>query len=201
MYQMKNRNLRLFISLFVSLSLIYMPILRADQLALPSADLVAPVVKHHPIENTPTAGLSQKFSAIVTDNVGVKSVTLFYRQIGSKQYQQKAMRKVGDTDEYLAILDADEMKAPGIEYYIQASDLAGNNLLHGYSFSPLVVNVSPAAAKPTEKVSFAPEENKETSKWVWIGLGVLAVAAAAGGGGGGGGSSNNGTVTITAPLP
>jgi len=200
---MTNRNLRLFISLLVSLSLIYTPILRADQLALPSADLVAPVVKHHPIENTPTAGLSQNFSAIVTDNVGVKSVTLFYRPIGSKQYQQKSMKKVGDTDEYLAILDADEMKAPGIEYYIQASDLAGNNLLHGYSFSPLVVNVSPAAAKPAEEVSFAPEEDKEISNWVWIGLGVLAVAAAAGGGGGGGGSSSSsdGTVVVSAPLP
>jgi len=199
---MTNRNLRLFISLLVSLSLIYGPILRADQLALPSADLVAPQVKHKPISNTPTAGLSQKFSAIVTDNVGVKSVTLFYRTIGSKQYQQKAMKKVGDTDEYLAILDADEMKAPGIEYYIQASDLAGNNLLHGYSFSPLIVNVSPAAAKPAEEVSFAPEENKETSKWVWIGLGVLAVAAAAGGGGGGGGGgTNTATLTVNATEP
>ena len=197
---MNNQTLRLFITVYLSLSVFYTPILRADQLSLPSTDLVAPEVIHTPIENTPTAGSSQNFVAVVTDNVGVQSVTLFYRQIGTPQYQRKAMIKVGDSDEYRAILDADEMRAPGIEYYIQATDLAGNNLLHGYSFSPMIVNVSAPPSKPAQDIAFEPEEDKKISKWVWIGLGVLAVAAAAGGGGGGGGS-DTATLTINTAEP
>ena len=198
---MKKRPFRIFTSLLVSLSLIYTPFLQADQLSLPSGDLIAPQVKHKPISNTPMAGLSQKFHAVVTDNVGVQNVILFYRTIGTKKYQRKAMKRIDNTDEYVAVLEADEMTAPGIEYYIQANDLAGNNLLHGYSFSPLIVNVSPAAKKPAEEVALEADEDKKSNKWLWIGLGVLAVAAAAGGGGGGGGGGDDGTVTITAPLP
>ena len=195
---MTKRASRLFFIYILSLSLIYSPVVRSEQLSLPSSDLVAPKVIHEPIEQTISAGSERKFTAIVTDNVSVQSVTLFYRTIGDKSYKRKAMISSG-ADTYSATLDSEAMIAPGIEYYIQATDTSGNNLLHGYSFSPLTVNVSPTAIKSPEELSFAPEEDTSSNKWLWIGLGVLAVAAAAGGGGGGGG--DEGSVTINAPLP
>lgn len=203
------RVLRLFLIYILSLSLIYAPLLRADQLSLPSTDLIAPQVIHDPIKEAMAAGKSQKFSAIVTDNIGVQSVTLFYRTVGSKEYKRKPMIGQG-SDTYSAIVDSAEMQEPGVEYYIQATDQAGNNLLHGYSFSPLTVSVSTAAIAKTattttqetpKEISYTPKE-ESSNKWLWIGLGVLVVAAAAGGGGGGGGTSTATlTINTTEPTP
>lgn len=207
---MIKRSLRLFLIYILTLSLTYAPILRADQLSLPSTDLIAPQVIHDPIKEAMAAGKDKKFSAIVTDNVGVQSVTLFYRTVGAKDYKRKPMIGQG-SDTYSATVDASEMQEPGVEYYIQATDQAGNNLLHGYSFSPLIVNVSATAAPKTAKTVAAKEEPKDiaytpkeesSNKWLWIGLGVLAVAAAAGGGGGGGGTSGATlTINTTEPTP
>jgi hypothetical protein len=173
---MKTRWLRLFFTYVLTLSFIYTPVLRADQLSLPSADLIAPQVVHDPIKEPTSPGSNQKFSAVVTDNVAVQSVTLFYRSVGSKDYKRKPMSTQG-SNTYSAIVDAEEMKAPGIEYYIQATDAAGNNLLHGYSFSPLLVNVSAgavaAAAPPKKEPSMAPQKEESSNKWLWIGLGAL----------------------------
>lgn len=201
---MKNRIFRYVITYILFLSFSFTPVLNADQLSLPSSDLIAPIVKHTPLDKSATAGESSTFSAIVTDNVAVQSVILFYRAIGDRDYKRKAMQRVADSDRYQCTLTAEEMVAPGIEYFIQASDPAGNNLLHGYSFSPLVLNVDNAVrpAQPAETEYAAEEES--SNKWLWIGLGVLAIAAAAGGGGGGGGGStadDSGTVVVNAPLP
>lgn len=152
------RYLRYCLIYLISLSLVYAPVLSADQLALPSPDLIAPQVEHETITEPATPGESHKFSAKVTDNVAVQSVTLFYRTVGAKSYKRKPMVKQGG-DIYTATLSGDDMQAPGIEYYIQATDTSGNNLLHGYSFSPLVVNVSGAAAAPARKgVAVKPKE-------------------------------------------
>ncbi|MGD8941433.1 MAG: hypothetical protein PVJ72_18795 [Gammaproteobacteria bacterium] len=218
---MRNHYVRLFIALLLSAGFIYTPILKAAQLSLPSGDLIAPEVSHEVIPGTLEAGSSVQIKATVTDNVGVKSVTLFYRTKGEEEYKRISMNRIGDTNEYAVTLGKKDLVEPGIEYYIQAMDLAGNSLLHGYSFSPLAVNVI-APAAPTAKAPEAvaeeavgetireepPAEKKKTKTWVWIALGALAVgviAAAAGGGGGdsggGGGGGDTGTVVITAPTP
>jgi hypothetical protein len=105
---------------------------------------------------------------------------------------------------------------PGIEYYIQAVDKAGNSILHGHTFSPLIVGVTTKAPPKSQSalatISDQPEEKRGISKWVWIGVGVLALGAAAAGGGGGGSSGGEpppagldepttGTITLTAPTP
>jgi hypothetical protein len=215
----RNHYLRAFVALLLCVGLIYTPILKAAQLSLPSGDLVAPEVSHEVIPGTLEAGSSVQIKATVTDNVGVKSVTLFYRTKGEEEYKRVAMNRIGETNEYAVTLGKKDLVEPGIEYYIQAMDLAGNSLLHGYSFSPLAVNVvAPAAPKAEAPEAVAEEgqtireepqaEKKKSKTWLWIALGAVAVgviAAAAGGGGGDGDGDGDGggtgTVVITAPTP
>ncbi|KPJ93770.1 MAG: hypothetical protein AMJ53_06565, partial [Gammaproteobacteria bacterium SG8_11] len=155
---MTNRYLRSFIALLLCAGFIYTPILQAAQLSLPTGDLVAPEVSHEVISDSLEAGSSIQIKATVTDNVGVKAVTLFYRTTGTEEYRRVSMNRLGDTDEYAVTLGKTELIEPGIEYYIQAMDLAGNSLLHGYSFSPLKVSViAPAAPKVEAPVAVTEE--------------------------------------------
>jgi hypothetical protein len=210
-----NYSLRLFITLLLCVGIIYTPIIQSAQLSLPTGDLIAPEVSHTVIPDTLEAGSSVQIKATVTDNVGVKAVTLFYRTKGEEVYKRISMNRIDETDEYAVTLGKEELVEPGIEYYIQAMDLAGNTLLHGYSFSPLVVNVIAPGGAVAETGATIREEptaepKKKTNTWLWIGLGALAlgaVAAAAGGGGGDSGTAANngggdtGTIVISAPPP
>ncbi|MCG6971335.1 MAG: hypothetical protein LJE85_16335 [Gammaproteobacteria bacterium] len=215
---MRNHYLRSFIALLLCVGFIYTPILQAAQLSLPSGDLVAPEVSHEVIPDSLEAGSSVQIKATVTDNVGVKSVTLFYRTKGEEEYKRITMNRIGESNEYAVTLGKQDLVEPGIEYYIQAMDLAGNSLLHGYSFSPLAVNVvAPAVPKAEAPEAVAEEEavgetireepkaeKKKSKTWIWIALGALAVGAialAAGGGSGGDGDGNTGTVVISGPSP
>jgi len=202
----------------MSQSLIFAPLSSADQLALPSGDLIAPKISHELLTESIKAGSSQKIKATVTDNVGIKAVTLFYRNVGAEEYKRIQMNQVEGTNEFVATLGFGDIVEPGVEYYIQAIDLAGNALLHGYSFSPLNIAVITDASAPdsgtakseTPPVETAKKEEalgeKKTNKWLWIGLGVLAVgvvAAVAGGGDDGepAAKPTTGTVTLSAPVP
>jgi hypothetical protein len=215
----RNHYLRLFIALLLSIGFIYTPILKAAQPSFPSGDLIAPEISHEVIPDTLEAGSSAQFKATVTDNTGVKSVTLFYRTKGEEEYKRISMNRIGETDEFAVTLAKNDLAEPGVEYYIQAMDLAGNSLMYGHSAFPLAINVAapatPKAAAPKAVAKEAvgttireepPAEKKKTKTWVWIGLGALAVgviAAAASGGGdsGGGNGGETGPVIITAPTP
>jgi len=184
---MLKRILKTGIIIFVCNTLIYTPLLRAEQLSLPSGDLVAPEITQEIYEQSVPPDSDHEIQVKVTDDVGIKQVTLYYRVIGKTEYKRSTMQKVEKTDYYKVTVGADEIKPPGIEYYVQAVDLAGNSLLHGYSFSPLSVKIDAAATQPDLAGSTLPaalepktdEEKKGVSKWVWIGLGALAVGALA----------------------
>jgi hypothetical protein len=120
------------------------------------------------------------------------------------------MNKVGAGDVYMATIPGAEISEPGVEYYIEATDTAENTILRGFSFSPLVVSVGPAVARPTPveppTASKEPAKKKtNTLTYILIGLGAAALigAASSGGGGGGGGSTEpaTGSVDVTAPVP
>ncbi|MFV2057250.1 MAG: hypothetical protein ACC707_12330 [Thiohalomonadales bacterium] len=215
-----SKIIRFLIVFLVSQSMIFVSFAYAGQLALPSGDLVAPEITHEPLTKNIKAGASQQIKATVSDNVGVKTVTLFYRTKGSKDYKRINMNQLKDTDDYVATFGLEDTIAPGIEYYIQAVDLAGNALLYGYSFSPLVLGVSSSGSSTDVALSDndstlsepKPEDNqvskKKTNKWLWIGLGVLGagiIAAAASSssdsGGDPGAKPTTGSVTINAPVP
>lgn len=205
--------LRFFLVIVFSQSLVFSNILWAsEQLSLPTPDITAPEVAHEPVTDPIAIDSTLTLQATVTDNVGVKSVTLFYRVIGDENYQQLNMKKIGWTDTYSSNIE--NVPTPGIEYFIQAEDLAGNTLLHGYSFSPLVVKAQTPSMPPPaeeivsvekatpEEVTDQPKKTSKTKKWVWIGLGVLAVGAiAAAASGDGNGGDDEGTVVVSSPTP
>lgn len=211
--QMLKKFLKSSVIIFVCTALAYAPLPRAEQLSLPSGDLVAPEITQETYVQSVAPGSDHAITVKVTDDVGVKQVTLFFRVIGESNYKRRTMQKVGLSDDYLAKVIADEIRSPGIEYYIQAMDLAGNTLLHGYEFSPLSVTIDSDAAQPdlaesAETPMFEPtteKEKKGVSKWVWIGLGALVLGAVAAGGGSSGGDSapppSGATLSVTAAEP
>lgn len=187
---MLKKILNTGITLIACHALVYAPLLRAAQLSLPSGDLIAPVVTQDKYENTVSPGTDHEVEVKVTDNVEVNLVTMFYRTIGKGEYKRLTMQKVGTSDFYVVSINADEIASPGIEYYIQAMDLAGNTVLHGHSFSPLSVKTSngdTAVAASSTSTTLEAEESSNT--WLWIGLGVLAAGIAVAAGGSSGGDS------------
>jgi len=209
--EMFKKFLKSSVIIFVCTALAYAPLPRAGQLSLPSGDLVAPEITQETYVQSVAPDSDHTITVKVTDDVGVKQVTLFYRVIGESNYKRRTMQKVGQSDDFLAKVNADEIRSPGIEYYIQAVDLAGNTLLHGYEFSPLSVTIDADAAQPDlaeseETPMFEPtteKEKKGISKWVWIGLGALVVGAVAAGGGGGDSAPppSTATLSVTATEP
>ena len=215
------RYSRILLSLLVCQSLIYTPFVFAA--ALPYGDHIAPEVTHNDLIVPVKEGKPLTISATVTDNVGVKSVILFYRTKGTiGRYNRIPMTREDKSDVYSVILK--DIHPPALEYYFQASDLAGNSSLYGNGFPPLVVAVIPSYAEGHAKepvsapyepsVKEAMEEASKSSsagkyKWLWIGLGVVGIAVLASGGGGsgggdgggGGGGNTSGTVVISAPVP
>ena len=197
--------LRKCLVVIVCQTLAYAPLLRAGQLSLPSGDLVAPEITQEKYIDTVKTGADHQITVTVTDNVGVKQVTLYYRIIGTEEYKRKSMDNIVNTDDYHATIKSDQIKAPGVEYYVQAMDNAGNTLLHGYSFSPLSVkttNGDAATVASGDTAAILASEEESSNTWLWVGLGVLAavlVGVAAGGGGGDDGGTTS-TVTGTATL-
>lgn len=104
---------------------------------LPAGDIEPPQITHTPLEEFP-AGLPLRIQARVTDDSGVREVTLFYRSEGGTEYRRVAMRKAPGSNLYSADLPA--RAGPRIEYFIQASDAVGNTVL-GRVFDPYVLTV------------------------------------------------------------
>lgn len=200
---MLKKILRKSLIILLCQTLGYAPLLSADQLSLPSGDLIAPEISQDKYVNTVAQGEDHQITVTVTDNVAVKQVTLYYRTIGTEEYQRMAMANISNTDEYQAAITSDQIKAPGVEYYVQAMDNAGNTLLHGYSFSPLSVKTVPAdtaVAASSNDTTISTE--KSSNKWLWIGLGVLAVGLVAASGGGGDDSPpSTATLNVNASDP
>jgi hypothetical protein len=166
------------------------------------ADHIAPQIQHQPPQRAVPGRQPLTIDAIVTDNVGVDKVTLFFRPVGSTDYRDLDMvRTTGDR--FAGVVDAKDVVDPGLEYYIQAADGAGNTALRGFSFSPLMVAVGKAAPGPALASTGAEGPRpwyKKPVVWAIVG-GVVIAAAAAGGGGGGGGGAGGQTVTFTGNTP
>ncbi len=189
-----------------------------QDLQLPAPDITAPKLVYDPAAEPATAGQPFVISVTATDETGVESVSLFYRRTGEGAFTRLEMDAIGG-DMYMVMVPAEDMREPGIEYYVQAADQAGNTVLRGYSFQPLAVEVVPGPTVEVEPEPIpqpaAPEPEPTVAKadsgaptWIWVLLGVGAAAALAGGGGGGAGGGGAGgggggevTVPIDAPIP
>jgi len=170
-------------------------------------------------------GETQVFSATVTDNDQVASMTLHYRFGGESAYVSAPMSVISGTSIYTASVDTTNTAANVIQYYMEARDAGDNRTVQGFAFdpferalldeeaAPLVADSSPeaTAAEPAAATSGLSTQRKVA--YGVIGLLVVGGLASALGGGGGGAvappADEPGTVegpnivnvTILAPNP
>jgi len=200
------------------------PLWAQDLTLPPDGDRVPPVIQHEPPAQSAPTGKPLTVEVTITDNTEVLEAILYYRPVGGSDYTSLAMDALGQ-NVYTATIPKGEVVEPGLEYYVQASDRAGNMVLRGFSFSPLMVTVAPvlpSQEEASEAVAVASPKDRLTMQtaaapkpwykkwWVWTIVGGVVVAAAAGGGGGGGGGDTTpttaggpttGSASISGPLP
>lgn len=180
-------------------------------LGFPMADVLAqgddyepPLIEHEVVADG-SPGVTQEFTASVVDDQSLAEVTLFYRFEGDPKFKSVTMQPIASSSVHTASIDTRRGDDRDIEYYIRATDRAGNRVIKGYAFDPLIRAMGGAVAiaqsKPAEKPAAA---GKSRRNLVYIGLGVLAVgaiaAAASSGGGDDGGSSNDFTIVLDPPT-
>ena len=150
---------------------------------------------------------SQVFTATVSDDTEVQTVTLYYRFDSEELYKSRRMEMLGSAGIYTATIGTD--LAPegttAIQYYLEALDGVSNRTLQGFAFDPIErelidvpVPVPVAVAEPVA----APVQVGGISTGRKILYGVLglvvvgAIAAASSSSGGGGDSQPGVPITI-----
>lgn len=191
-------------------------------------DNEAPVVIHRQAESAGIAGELQTFLARVSDDFEIAKVTLYYRQSEVGGFQQIPMRSLLDSiGEYMIAIETDTGEYEGLQYYIEAEDLAGNTASRGYSYAPIILPLeapavveappvveAPVAETPAPLPAPAPAAtqppiNSDAPKFgsagILVGVGaLLLLGALAAGGGGGGGGDDGGDIpddVVTPPPP
>ena len=106
-----------------------------------SVDDKPPVIKHTPLKSI-INGVGATVTATVKDNIGVQGVTLRYRMEGEENYKSVAMNNTTGIN-YTAHIDAEDMNAGNLQYYIEATD--GTN--YAYSGSIGEPNIVPVESK------------------------------------------------------
>jgi len=192
-----KRGLASLLSVLLVVTSLVTNIVQAQTLA---SDFEAPIIEHDVVE-AGVLGDAESFVATVIDNLELENVSLFFRFSGDEKFTEIPMRPLAESAYFSATVDTSTEPANtvSIEYYIRAEDTAGNVVLKGFTFEPLVRTLaqpegsviddplaitSPAAQDPAP-ASPAPEA-KRGINWLWVGLGVLVaggLAAAASGGG------------------
>ena len=175
-------------------------------------DNAPPAIEFQPLAEG-RRGDTQVFSASVSDDSAVESVTLRYRLEPGEPYASLPMKPLGGTDIYTASVAGADTEAESIQYYIEAIDAAGNRSIEGFAFDPLE-RVLRAPGVPIAGPAPATEglaSGLTTGQKILYGvLGVVvvgAIAAAAGGGGSSGGGQPLGDDTdvpvtvVVDPVP
>lgn len=168
------------------------------------ADAVAPTLVHRPALSGGAVGDLQTFVARVSDDSEF-TVTLHYRQGPSNTFSEIRLRKLADSiDEYMIAIETDRQGGQQLDYYLQATDVAGNVSQRGSASEPLVISLQPPAAVPPRQASAPVAEPAPNRAALWIAgaAAILAVGLLAGSGSSGGGDSgNNVNLTIFSPTP
>lgn len=130
-------------------------------------------------------GEVQVFSATVTDDNEIASMTLFYRLGSDAEYTSMPMTIVAGTDIYTASVDTVDSSNTVIQYYMEAKDLGGNRTVQGFAFDPFERTLSSdgASASSTQAAAI-PAANTATggdsSTVRKVVYGLLAVAVVGG---------------------
>jgi len=163
-----------------------------------SSDRQLPLI-NHTVSTEPDASLTAVFQAEVSDNVGIKLVSLLHRFDGEQEYSEIEMKQTNSVGIYEAQVPVSKPQKKRIEYFIIAEDTSGNTVLEGYAFAPLTRLLAPAPAD-FSAASQAPSSvspPQKSNKWYYV-LGAAAVvvlgtlvADSRGGGDGGSASASN----------
>jgi hypothetical protein len=106
-------------------------------------DIVPPTLDHSPI-NSASSGSDVTFSATATDNIGVFSVQLYLKPLGSSRFNPPVvMERIGDTDEFLTTLSMPNENG-NLYYYIEVTDEWGNHVSSGDLSAPHKISISDA---------------------------------------------------------
>lgn len=104
-------------------------------------DSIAPNVYHTPV-NQGYLSNNLVISCSATDNISVKSATLYYRTVGAEGWKSLAMSK--QSDKFSATIFGSDLTLDGLEYYITVSD--GVNLVYkGSADAPYTVTIKDAS--------------------------------------------------------
>lgn len=168
-----------------------------------SVDVDPPVIDFEPVEEG-IVGESQVFTATVTDDMALNSVILHYRLDDESAYQNRQMEVLGDTGIYTTTITIED-NIEAIQYYIEATDLAGNRTLQGFAFNPIERRLAkrPAAIVDAPVAETATSMSTRT-KVIYGVLGLVVVGALAAAAGGGRSDSSEpqvDVVIISEPLP
>ena len=204
---MKRQATILSIISFYTFLLVPLAPALAQNVTLPEdSDITAPLIRHEDPTRKVKPGISLDIQAVVTDDNQVDKVMLFFRAAGKTKFNSMQMKPQGD-DFYMAIIPRDKVAEPGMEYYIQATDKAGNVVLRGFESEPLKMVVTEDA---TEVQGAGPALAKPWYKkwWAWtlagaavVGGTALAISIIDGGPNGPPPPDTTGSATITGPVP
>jgi len=144
-------------------------------------------------------GETQVFSATVTDNDQVSSMTLHYRFGADSTYTSAPMSVIAGTSIYTASIDTSDTFAGVIQYYMEARDAGDNRTVQGFAFDPfertLIDEEAPVITDATPVATPEPVVAPQMSTQRKIAYGVLGLLVVGGlasslsGGSGGGGTT------------
>lgn len=166
-------------------------------------DTAAPTLIHRPAATGGPAGELQTFVARASDELELRSVTLFYRQGVQSTFQSIEMRRLFDSiDEYMIAIETARGGAPSVEYYIVAKDASGNQRSRGSQRAPLQLNLLPPATLAQSAPASVAGAAPSARSWIIGAAALLAVFALASGGGDSGAASGDTVpLTIFSPTP
>jgi len=202
---MRRKQLSKITSTFVALThMVFSVLVVAPGLAqAQSTDIDPPQIELELVEEG-IRGETQVFSATVTDDNAVSSMTLHYRLGGDSAYVAAPMSPIEGTAIYTASVDTNGTNASAIQYYMEAKDAAGNRTVQGFAFDPferLLVDGAIAASDAAAAGSVIPvvAPSRSTARKIAYGvIGLLVLgglASASGGSSGGSGPSSDGNST------
>ena len=86
-----------------------------------ATDAKGPTLSTTPVADGKAAGKAVAITALVSDESGVGTVTLHFRTVGGGAYASSSMAAGGDGS-YVGSIPAAAVTAPGVEYYLTATD-------------------------------------------------------------------------------
>lgn len=116
------------------------------------ADTAGPTVMHTRVPDDRQEGTAISISAMATDASGVASVFLYYKRQTDSLYTRLTLTQAGA--EWSGTIPATEIVPPGLDYYLEASDIRtpanvtrdpGNAPTSVYSFRVLALDLTPPA--------------------------------------------------------